>query len=108
MNEEDTQKQIEKLAKAFKKSGNGWDVNSWPLIDECEDEEYMQPKKRKRKVASGHEEMTITVLANGYMITVDSAENEDTYVFPSMKALQDWIKDNIAPTYKNADFMEKL
>jgi hypothetical protein len=100
-------KQIEKIVQAFKDSGNGWDTSSWPLVDESEDEEYM-PKKKKRKVASGHQELTITVLANGYMITVDEAENEDTYVFPNMKAMLDWIKSNMSPTYKNADFMEKL
>ena len=101
MNDKQHQNMIDQLVE-IAKNGKGWST-------EDEMDELMPPKKKKRKVASGYETMTIAVMANGYMAVVNDCKGpENTYVFPNMKALQDWIKDNIAPTYKNADFMEKL
>ena len=67
-------------------------------------------KVKKRKVASGYSRLIIDVLANGYSIDVGNGEGacEETYIFPDLESMNKWIKDNISPTYKNANFMEAL
>jgi len=62
-------------------------------------------------IDQGHVKITIKTMANGYVVTVGNTSNaspKDTYVFPGMKELFDWMKENMSPTLEKADFINKL
>ena len=64
--------------------------------------------KKASTLVTGHGNVSIDVLANGYMITVGDHGAQDTYVFPNLQTMTEWLKDNLIPTYKNSNFMEAL
>lgn len=91
---------------------NGWQAANPHPVPAKKPKSNMKKKlgrpKKSDSVASGHKIMSLEVLANGYMITVGSGGAPNTYVFSNLDDANKWMKDNLHPKYKHAEFMEAL
>jgi hypothetical protein len=69
-----------------------------------------RPRKNK-SIVQGYPAVQIQVVANGYQLSVNidkTVLSSEVFVFNKIEDLSEWLRENLHPKYKNAEFLEKL